>query len=126
MGLKKKQTPKNAVKKTVSSLPANAETTTSTAIMKKVESVEAFFASPMYDFLTPFRPVGNQWCAKYVIVIFALIIRCAVGLGGYSGMNTPPMFGDFEAQRHWMEITQHLPVREWYWYDCLLYTSRCV
>ncbi|VDM69260.1 unnamed protein product [Strongylus vulgaris] len=24
------------------------------------------------------------------------------------------MYGDFEAQRHWMEITYHLPVREWY------------
>lgn len=24
------------------------------------------------------------------------------------------MFGDFEAQRHWMEITYHLPVQEWF------------
>ncbi|ELT91799.1 hypothetical protein CAPTEDRAFT_169550 [Capitella teleta] len=24
------------------------------------------------------------------------------------------MFGDFEAQRHWMEITYNLPVKEWY------------
>ncbi|VDN44750.1 unnamed protein product, partial [Dibothriocephalus latus] len=23
----------------------------------------------------------------------------------YSGAGSPPMFGDFEAQRHWMEIT---------------------
>lgn len=23
------------------------------------------------------------------------------------------MFGDFEAQRHWMEITVNLPVNEW-------------
>ena len=23
------------------------------------------------------------------------------------------MFGDFEAQRHWMELTVHLPVTEW-------------
>ena len=27
------------------------------------------------------------------------------------------MFGDFEAQRHWMELTIHLPPREWYTYD---------
>lgn len=27
------------------------------------------------------------------------------------------MFGDFEAQRHWMEITQHLPMSQWYWFD---------
>ena len=29
-------------------------------------------------------------------------------------MSTPPMYGDFEAQRHWMEITVNLPTREWY------------
>ena len=24
------------------------------------------------------------------------------------------MFGDYEAQRHWMEVTVNLPAREWY------------
>lgn len=33
------------------------------------------------------------------------------------GFNTPPMHGDFEAQRHWMEITTHLPFSQWYFYD---------
>ncbi|KAF8467709.1 glycosyl transferase [Kalaharituber pfeilii] len=32
-------------------------------------------------------------------------------------MASPPMHGDFEAQRHWMEITAHLPPKEWYWHD---------
>ena len=27
------------------------------------------------------------------------------------------MHGDFEAQRHWMEITIHLPISKWYTYD---------
>lgn len=27
------------------------------------------------------------------------------------------MHGDFEAQRHWMEITNHLPMSLWYFYD---------
>lgn len=27
------------------------------------------------------------------------------------------MHGDFEAQRHWMEITTHLPISKWYLYD---------
>ena len=27
------------------------------------------------------------------------------------------MFGDYEAQRHWMEITVHLPFHQWYKYD---------
>jgi len=24
------------------------------------------------------------------------------------------MFGDYEAQRHWMELTINLPIRDWY------------
>jgi alpha-1,3-glucosyltransferase len=27
------------------------------------------------------------------------------------------MYGDYEAQRHWMELTMHRPIREWYTYD---------
>ncbi|XP_021111275.1 dolichyl pyrophosphate Man9GlcNAc2 alpha-1,3-glucosyltransferase isoform X5 [Heterocephalus glaber] len=26
----------------------------------------------------------------------------------------PPLFGDYEAQRHWQEVTVNLPVRQWY------------
>lgn len=65
----------------------------------------------------------------------ALWIKYCVGLGGYSGAccviecpvvmlsfrfpgaGTPPMFGDYEAQRHWMEITTHLPIHQWYTYN---------
>lgn len=27
------------------------------------------------------------------------------------------MHGDYEAQRHWMELTIHLPIQQWYTYD---------
>jgi alpha-1,3-glucosyltransferase len=27
------------------------------------------------------------------------------------------MHGDYEAQRHWMEITMHLPISQWYFHD---------
>lgn len=43
-----------------------------------------------------------------------LALRCAVSLHSYSGFAKPPMFGDFEAQRHWQEVTVNLPVRDWY------------
>lgn len=33
------------------------------------------------------------------------------------GFQVAPMHGDFEAQRHWMEITTHLPMAKWYLYD---------
>ncbi|KAI0461871.1 hypothetical protein LJB42_004474 [Komagataella kurtzmanii] len=77
----------------------------------------SFENSPVFDFLSPFGPAPNQWVARYIIIIFAILIRLAVGLGSYSGFNTPPMYGDFEAQRHWMEITQHLSIDKWYFYD---------
>ncbi|XP_044740163.1 probable dolichyl pyrophosphate Man9GlcNAc2 alpha-1,3-glucosyltransferase [Chrysoperla carnea] len=47
-------------------------------------------------------------------VLTAIFLRCATSLHSYSGQNTPPMFGDYEAQRHWMEITFNLPIRQWY------------
>ncbi|KAA3454663.1 putative dolichyl pyrophosphate Man9GlcNAc2 alpha-1,3-glucosyltransferase [Gossypium australe] len=48
------------------------------------------------------------------ISLFALLVRVAVGLHPYSGAGTPPKFGDYEAQRHWMEITLNLPPKDWY------------
>ncbi|CAH2052643.1 unnamed protein product, partial [Iphiclides podalirius] len=47
-------------------------------------------------------------------VLFALLIRWCVAAYPYSGYKTPPMYGDFEAQRHWQEITLHTPVANWY------------
>ncbi|KAK9717249.1 Glucosyltransferase-like protein [Basidiobolus ranarum] len=48
---------------------------------------------------------------------FAFYVRWTIGLNSYSGHATPPLFGDYEAQRHWMEITLHLPISQWYRYD---------
>ncbi|EIW59448.1 glucosyltransferase [Trametes versicolor FP-101664 SS1] len=51
------------------------------------------------------------------LILASVWVKWAVGLGSYSGQGTPPMYGDYEAQRHWMELTIHLPVRQWYTYD---------
>lgn len=83
----------------------------------KDKAEESFYASPLYDFLYPFKPAGSQWLPEYLIVLFVVIIRCAIGLGPYSGKSTKPLHGDFEAQRHWMEITEHLPISQWYFFD---------
>lgn len=53
--------------------------------------------------------------SKYVLSMFlAILVRWSVGYFGYSGAGKGPMFGDYEAQRHWQEVTVNLPVEEWY------------
>lgn len=67
------------------------------------------------------------------VVLASIFLKAAIGLGGYSGNlfsfthcslnpliaghDAPPMYGDFEAQRHWMELTLHVPLKEWYYHD---------
>lgn len=53
---------------------------------------------------------------RFVILLFVagMLLRAIISLHSYSGQNTPPMYGDFEAQRHWQEITINLPASEWY------------
>lgn len=58
----------------------------------------------------------KNWAVPSAIATSVLVKWC-IGFGTYSGHGTPPMFGDYEAQRHWMELTVHLPVSEWYTYD---------
>ena len=48
------------------------------------------------------------------IHFFAILIKILVGQFGYSGEGDYPRYGDFEAQRHWMEITIIIPVQDWY------------
>lgn len=48
------------------------------------------------------------------IIAFAFLVRVLVSLHPYSGAGNPPRYGDYEAQRHWMEITVHTPLKEWY------------
>ncbi|XP_045028478.1 dolichyl pyrophosphate Man9GlcNAc2 alpha-1,3-glucosyltransferase [Daphnia magna] len=49
-----------------------------------------------------------------VIALTRIIIKLGVSVFPYSGKNQPPKFGDYEAQRHWMEITVNLPIQDWY------------
>ncbi|GLB38327.1 putative ALG6 ALG8 glucosyltransferase family protein [Lyophyllum shimeji] len=58
----------------------------------------------------------KQWVVPMGILA-AVLVKACIGLGSYSGKGTPPMYGDYEAQRHWMELTIHLPFRMWYTYD---------
>ncbi|EXJ74625.1 alpha-1,3-glucosyltransferase [Cladophialophora psammophila CBS 110553] len=72
---------------------------------------------PLVAFLWPARGTTSQWILLPLILMIVGLFRWGVGLWDHSGYRTPPMHGDFEAQRHWMEITIHLPVSKWYFYD---------
>ena len=54
------------------------------------------------------------WVSFLCIALFAFLVRVAVSVHPYSGAGNPPKYGDFEAQRHWMEITTNIPIKEWY------------
>ncbi|NWU55512.1 ALG6 glucosyltransferase, partial [Dromas ardeola] len=56
----------------------------------------------------------EKWSLMTVTVLLALTVRWTVSLGSYSGAGKPPMYGDYEAQRHWQEVTYNLPIRQWY------------
>lgn len=49
-----------------------------------------------------------------IVLVVCLLLRWCVSLYPYSGAGLPPMFGDYEAQRHWQEVTVNLPVSQWY------------
>ncbi|WPH00053.1 glycosyltransferase family 57 protein [Acrodontium crateriforme] len=75
-------------------------------------------AFPLAAFFWPAKghPV-SQWVILPCILMIAFLFRWATSLWGYSGLQNPPMHGDFEAQRHWMELTTNLPVTHWYFHD---------
>nr|XP_045007088.1 dolichyl pyrophosphate Man9GlcNAc2 alpha-1,3-glucosyltransferase isoform X2 [Jaculus jaculus] len=56
----------------------------------------------------------EKWPWMTIVVLIGLTARWTVSLNSYSGIGKPPMFGDYEAQRHWQEITFNLPVKQWY------------
>ncbi|KAI0689055.1 glucosyltransferase [Cytidiella melzeri] len=57
----------------------------------------------------------RDWVVVIAILLSALVKWCSLNV--CIGRAMPPMFGDYEAQRHWMELTIHLPIHQWYTYD---------
>ncbi|XP_044260320.1 dolichyl pyrophosphate Man9GlcNAc2 alpha-1,3-glucosyltransferase [Tribolium madens] len=56
-------------------------------------------------------------CEVWLVILGALVavlLRACTTLHPYSGEGSPPMYGDYEAQRHWMEVTTNLGPTEWY------------
>jgi alpha-1,3-glucosyltransferase len=57
-----------------------------------------------------------QWSVDILVFSLSLLVRYGISTFSYSGKNTPPLYGDYEAHRHWMEVTSHVPVSQWYFY----------
>ncbi|KAI3939951.1 hypothetical protein MKW98_029727 [Papaver atlanticum] len=57
---------------------------------------------------------GSMHLAFGCTAVFALLVRVIVSLNSYSGAGDAPKYGDYEAQRHWMEITLNIPAKKWY------------
>lgn len=60
---------------------------------------------------------AQQGLSIYRLLAIALLLRLCTACLGYSGQGRFPTFGDFEAQRHWMELTTQLPMSQWYFHD---------
>ncbi|XP_029284686.1 dolichyl pyrophosphate Man9GlcNAc2 alpha-1,3-glucosyltransferase [Cottoperca gobio] len=56
----------------------------------------------------------QTWSLVSLCVLLGVTVRWGVSLNSYSGAEKPPMFGDYEAQRHWQEVTYNLPLKDWY------------
>ncbi|KAJ0343836.1 hypothetical protein COL154_000964 [Colletotrichum chrysophilum] len=85
--------------------------------LSKKEALVKVPVFPLASFLWPARGSVSQWEVLPLILMVVGLFRWAAGLWGYSGFQKPPMFGDYEAQRHWMEITTQIPVSQWYFHD---------
>jgi len=51
---------------------------------------------------------------RLLLVCIGLVVRYGVSLWPHSGQGSPPLYGDYEAQRHWQEVTLNIPVKDWY------------
>ena len=75
-------------------------------------------AFPLVAFFWPARGTStSQWVLLLCILMIVGLFRWCTAIWPYSGFRKPPMHGDFEAQRHWMEVTINLPVTHWYFHD---------
>ena len=79
---------------------------------------------PMSPFVFSSSPPPPSATHRYLpsigymlLLLLAVLLRVLTSGHPYSGQHSPPIYGDYEAQRHWMELTLHLPATLWYFYD---------
>jgi alpha-1,3-glucosyltransferase len=48
------------------------------------------------------------------VACIGVALRCMLAVHPHSGLHEAPLRGDFEAQRHWVEVTHGVPRAAWY------------
>ena len=86
--------------------------------------ISAFSISRQEVTMASLERPSDRISSKLIVLLFSFVtlLRVLIGFQPHSGENdhhgsTKAYGGDFEAQRHWMELTVHLPIGDWYWYD---------
>ncbi|EME89310.1 glycosyltransferase family 57 protein [Pseudocercospora fijiensis CIRAD86] len=95
---------------------ASASSSNGTVVQDAVTKREAP-SFPLVAFFWPAKGTLSSWITIPCILMVIGLFRWCTAIWPYSGFQKPPMHGDFEAQRHWMELTIHLPTTHWYFHD---------
>ena len=64
--------------------------------------------------LAPKQSRSMSGLGRLGVLLVCLVVRSALFSQGYSGFDNPPLYGDYEAQRHWMELTVNFQSEMWY------------
>lgn len=94
--------------------------TTSTKSARKKRRKSSQPSSPAAQVLRFVSKQSPQLVTPGIILV-VILIKSVISLGSFSGQRKPPLFGDLEAQRHWLSLTIHKPVSQWYF--CMLEPS---
>jgi len=115
--------------------PTTSQLTPVSADSRKKEKVDVSsdekrkWSSSVHHFLYSTKEIDScnllNFQFQSTFAIFSLLLlRILVGFHHHSGeedhhgsSNRGAYGGDYEAQRHWMELTYHLPIGDWYYYD---------
>jgi hypothetical protein len=72
-------------------------------------------ASPLLTLLLSLPQPTSTTVLLGLAFLLPFTLKSLVSLGSFSGKDAPPRYGDFEAQRFWMELTLNEGIKKWYY-----------